>query len=242
MKHDQSSLLQTLRDVQQFLDDNAGIVGPAIASSRKNLDDVVTALAAHADDQQGGSVNGRGETAKQKALRLALRNTSMKPIAEVAKLKLRDVPEFHALRMPPANATSSQLVAMANAMAEAAKVHEAVFTSVGLPDDFIAQMLTAAQAITASASARGQHVNRRIGGTAGLAAEETRGRATLRLIDAIVRPRIGTNDSLLAKWVSVKKVPKKPGPVATVVVSAAPVATAAAVASAPVVVEGQKAA
>jgi len=38
-------------------------------------------------------VNSQGETAKQRAVRLALRS-HMRPVAAVAKAKLRDVPEF----------------------------------------------------------------------------------------------------------------------------------------------------
>ena len=105
MNHQQSHVLETLRQVQVFLDDNAAVVGPTIASSRKSLDDVVTQLSAHATAQESGNIASRGETARQHMLRSSLRQNHMRPIAEVAKQKLRDVPEFHALTMPPSNAT-----------------------------------------------------------------------------------------------------------------------------------------
>jgi hypothetical protein len=75
----------------------------------------------------------------------------MRPIAEVAKQKLCDVPEFHALTMPPANAMSAQLMAGASAMADAAQSHEQVFTDVGLPDDFVMDLRSTADDVANSA-------------------------------------------------------------------------------------------
>jgi hypothetical protein len=44
MRTRQSLVLDTARHVQGFLDDNATVIGSSIASSRRNLDDVVTQL------------------------------------------------------------------------------------------------------------------------------------------------------------------------------------------------------
>src|SRR5262249_40061188 len=93
MNHHQSHVLETLRQAQVFLEKNAAVVGPTIASSRKSLDDVVTQLSAHATAQESGNITSRGETARQRVLRSSLRRDHMRPIAEVAKQKLRDVPE-----------------------------------------------------------------------------------------------------------------------------------------------------
>jgi len=151
-----------------------------------------------------------------------LRENHMRPIAEVAKQKLRDVPEFHALTMPPGNATSAQLVARATAMADAAQSYERVFTDVGLPDDFITNLRSTAGDVSKSIDDRKQHTGKRKGATAGLEAEEKRGRSMLRLLDAIVRPRLGTNDALLAEWKSARRVSHKSGPATGTVVGAPP--------------------
>ncbi|MDB4874449.1 MAG: hypothetical protein JWM41_895 [Gemmatimonadetes bacterium] len=227
MRNRQSHVVDTLRQVQVFLDTNAGIVGPTIASSRRSLDDVVTRLTAFAADQETSTRGSRGETARQRVLRAALRTNHMRPIAEVAKQKLRDVPEFRALTMPAANATSTQLVAAAAAMADAALAHEAVFTDVGMPDAFVASLRAAASAVSQSIDGRKQHAGKRSGATAGLAAEEKRGRSMIRLIDAIVVPRLGSNDALLAEWRSAKRVPRKTGPVGTFVAGPAAAASPA---------------
>ena len=223
MNNQQSHVLETLRQVQVFLDANAAVVGPTIASSRRNLDDVVAQLAAHATSQEGSNIGSRGETARQRALRSSLRQNHMRPIAEVAKQKLRDVPEFHALTMPPSNATSAQLVARASAMADAAQSYEQVFKDVGLPDDFIPSLRSTADDVSKSIDDRKQHTGKRSGATAGLSAEERRGRSMLRLLDALVVPRLGSKDALLAEWRSARRVSRKTGPASGTVVAATPI-------------------
>jgi hypothetical protein len=220
MNRQQSHVLETLRQVQVFLDTNAAVVGPTIASSRRSLDDVVAQLTSHSTAQESGNIASRGETARQRTLRSNLRQNHMRPIAEVAKQKLRDVPEFHSLTMPPSNATSAQLVARASAMADAAQSYEQVFTAVGLPDDFIPTLRSTAGDVSKSIDDRKQHAGKRSGATAGLQAEEKRGRSMLRLMDALVVPRLGSNDALLAEWKSAKRVTRKPGPAAGTVVPA----------------------
>src|SRR5437870_5575303 len=78
----------------------------------------------------------QGETARQRALRLALRRNDMSPIAELAKFKLRDVPEFAALMLPPAGAPSQTTIQAAYAMADAASAHAQTFIDNGLPATF----------------------------------------------------------------------------------------------------------
>jgi len=225
MKHRQSHVLETLRQIQVFLDANAQVIGPAIASSRRNLDEVVTNLTNYASAQEVGNISSRGETAKQRALRAALRSDHMEPIAEVAKQMLRDVPEYHALVMPPNNITAPQLVARATAMADAAAVHEQAFKDIGLPDDFISSLRALATEVSQSIDDRKQHTSKRNGATAGLGAEEKRGRSMVKLINALVVPRLRSSDALLAEWRSAKRVPRKPGPVATVLPASAVSAT-----------------
>ena len=211
MNNRQSRTVDTVRNVQAFLDSHAAIIGATIAASRRNLDDAETELTGYADAQIVGNTVSRGETNRQRSLRATLRYAHMRPIAEVARQKLRDVPEFSALTMPSANATSTQLVAHAKAMGAAAAPYEAVFKSVGLPDDFLAALDSAADTLTASVTQRSDQSRRRLGATAGLAAEEKRAVSTIRLIDAIVRPKLGSDDALLREWKAAKRVPRKTG-------------------------------
>ena len=209
MRIRQSVLLETARHVQGFLDENRAVIGPNIASSRRNLDDAVARLTAMAITQTGGQIAAKGATARQRSLRTSLRVNFMKPVADVAKLKLPDVPEFHALTMPVKQLGATQLVAAAHAMADAAQVHAAVFIDVGLPDDFVAELRAAADAVTTSLDGRQKHGATASGATAGLKGQELRLRNLFRLINALVVPKLGTNVVLLAKWKATKAISRK---------------------------------
>jgi hypothetical protein len=61
---------------------------------------------------------------------------------------------------------------------------------------------------------RSKHQGRRAGATAGLAAEEKRGRAIVRVLNALILANIGNDAQLLAEWTAAKIVRRKPGPTA----------------------------
>ena len=235
MRSRQGAVLETLRRAQTFLGANKALLEPVIKSTGESLDDVLARLAQHAVSQDGGARAGRGETAKQRALRATLRFTHMRPIAEIAKLKLRDVPEFHALTMPPFNATAPRLIAAAGAMADGAKPHTEVFVGSGLPADFVEKLLAASEAVSQSLAGRDSHQGKRSGATAGLIAEEKRGRVVLKVLDSLVTPLLGSDDQRLAEWKAAKQVRRKTGPVAGTVVPASEPVTSPSVVVAPAV-------
>ena len=168
-------------------------------STRKQLDDVVTQLSDLSIAQDGSARGSKGETARQRSLRLALRRY-MVPIAALAKLELPDVPEFAALMLPPANATAQHAVTAAYAMADAATPHMQAFIDNGMPTTFADDLRTAAAAVSESIVGRSKHQGRRAGATAGLAAEEKRGRAIVRVLNALIMAQIG-NDAMLIAWI-----------------------------------------
>jgi hypothetical protein len=209
MQRRESSVLDTARNVQAFLTENANAVGPSIASCRRNLDDAVGQLTTMSVGQRAGQFVSKGATARRKSLVKSLKKHHMRPITLVAKQRLVKVPEFVALAMPTRNLGATQLVAAAMAMATAAQPHEAVFTDVGLPDDFVAQLNAAANAVTASQAVRQASKADTVSATAGIREQEKRLRGLFPLIDAIVGPKLGTNAVLLKKWDSTKAVGRK---------------------------------
>src|SRR5689334_14739509 len=86
----QELVLETLRRIQRFLDDNDALLGVVNQSSaRKRLDETVAQIGSHAVAQVAGRRIAEGETAKQRTLRLALRSDHMRPVAVIAGQKLR---------------------------------------------------------------------------------------------------------------------------------------------------------
>ena len=201
MHYLQELVLETLRRIQRFLDDNvASLDGVNESSARKRLDETVTQMGSHAITQVAGRRTAQGETAKQRALRLALRNDHMRPIAVIAEQKLREQPEFTLLRLPSWNARGPRLTAAARDMANAAAKYTDLFTQEGLPSDFVAQLRTSADQMDASIDVRGQSRGVRAGATSGLKSETKRARGLIKVLDSVVRPKLGTNDELLRQW------------------------------------------
>jgi hypothetical protein len=197
----QEAVLETLRQMQRFLDDNGEKLDAVNkAAARQRLDEMAVQIAAHAVAQVAGRRSSEGETAKQRALRVALRSDHMRPIAVVAGQKLREQPEFKLLRLPPWNIRGPGLTTAAYDMANAAEKYTDLFIHDGLPIDFVAALRTAAVALDQSIDARGQSRGQRAGATEGLKAETKRAKVLIKVLDSLVRPTLGTNDELLRQW------------------------------------------
>jgi hypothetical protein len=116
--------------------------------------------------------------------------------------------------MPPAGGSTERLVAAAYAMADAATPHAPVLIDNGLPATFADDLRSAADAVSESTAGRSKYQGTRAGATAGLAAAERRGRATLKVLNALITARIGNDAQLVAEWRTAKTVGRKPGPAA----------------------------
>ena len=209
----QAFVLSTLRAIQTFLDTNKEALAPINDSgSRKTLDSLVQQFTAQAVAQSAGRVTSRGATSLQASLRDSLRNFHMKPIAEIARARLADVPEMKSFVLPGANTSSIRLVAMAGGMAEAAAKHSAVFVDRGLPEDFIVQLESAADALSRSLDTRAESHGRSVGATNALSALAKQGLACIRELNALVAPKLARDARLLGEWRTAKRVRRKSGP------------------------------
>ncbi len=220
------TVLNTLQRVQRFMDTNADTLGSVNTSGYRHvLDDTVIALKDHAVNQSASQQMGQGETARQRALRSALRQNHMRPIATIAAAELRQVPEFIALRMPAPNLTTQRLIAAAGAMRVAAQSYEHTFVAGGLAADFLDQLQAAADALTQSLTDRGASTTTQAAATAGLAATASRGRATVRVLDSLVQPQLAGNAALLTQWKTAKRFVGKTSPVPASTFEAAAIGT-----------------
>jgi hypothetical protein len=200
-------MLQSLRNVAGFLDQHADqLQGVVQTGARQRLDTVITALETHASDQSGGTIGSKGATQKQRALRRALIRDHMTPIARIAAADLPRTPELEALRLPKGRPTSQKLAAAAHGMAEKAAVFAQVFTRAGLPDDFVAALIAAADAMIASISERESNRNAVRGATESLATKLAESRRVVHVLDAFVQSKLQSDDGLLASWNRAKRV------------------------------------
>ena len=205
----QELVLEALRRIQRFMDDNDALLGSVNQSSaRKRLDDIVAQIGTHAVAQVAGRRTAEGETAKQQRLRLALRNDHMRPVAVIAGEKLREQPEFKLLRMPTWNVKGPRLTAAARDMANAAAKYTDLFVQGGLPADFATQLSAAADELDQSIDVRGQSRGVRVGATVGLKTGTKTARGVISVLDSQVRPKLGANEELLRQWLFACHIPR----------------------------------
>jgi hypothetical protein len=237
MRTGQGNMLQSLRNVEAFLEENADTLdGVVKTGARQRLAKAITELAAHTSEQTGNTLASQGATKRQQALRKALLRDHMAPIVRIAEADLPKTPDVEPLRMPLGKPPAQKLAAAAYGMAKAASPHADVFTSAGLPGDFVAQLTGAADAMLASVDERSRNHGKRTGATKGLKSKLTAGRKIVHVLDAFVQSALKDDPARLADWNAVKRVkapnrptvPATPAPAPTPIPTPTPAQVAAA--------------
>jgi hypothetical protein len=219
----QSNLLQSLKEVQKFLDEHGPRLGVVNQTgARKKLDDAVVEITQIAAVQAGAGMAARSATRTLLGLTASLVNHHMKPIARIAAAELPPVPELAPLSLPKENQTGERLVALARGMAAEAAKYESTFVHAGLPLDFIKQLDAAADALAAAVGYRKQRLGERGGATEMLDVQLKAARKVVKVLDAFVKTAGKDDVSLLASWKIVKRLrqPSTKAPAATAIPAA----------------------
>jgi hypothetical protein len=220
----QLNQLDTLTNVQHFLDVHDDVVGPLKdTEGRKLLDAVVAQLFAQENEQFTADGVLRGALARQRSLVAELKQQHMKPIAKFARAKLRGTPDFTALARSGSNLKGSKLVGAARAMATAAASVSDVLTAAQFPADAVKQLGAAADAVANAIVDRAASKQARGAATASIRQHLSLGREAVAMLDPIVTKRLAGNKGLLEGWRQAKRVVKKPGVVKTPAIPPAPI-------------------
>jgi hypothetical protein len=198
--------------VQDFLTRNAPPNPPArYAECRAELDELVPRLFARVSEQESGLRETHDDTVRQKKACGVLRRDHLAPISKFAKAALPRDPEIQkSLRMPKANLTTAQLLATAAGMRTTAAKYESRFLEVGLPQDFLAKLDAAIEAIRQTVLSRAQNAGRHIAAKAGLVVEVKRARACLKMLDAMVLYAFRAQPDVIAAWKANKRIGQPP--------------------------------
>jgi len=229
MHYRQNAVFDALQRAHVFFDENGilltGVVD--LSSARRRLEEVLASFRTHALDQDLGDRVARGETSKQRQLRLQLRHLQMAPIARIARQNLSNTPEFAALRMPKPTVFGPAFIASARGLAEAAVVHQETLVVHGLPSNFHDVLQAAIAKLEESHSEREKNRARRVGATKGLDVEEKQGRTILSVLDALMHQALSDNPTLMRSWEGARHIRRRTGPASrtpttpTIVASAA---------------------
>jgi hypothetical protein len=205
-------VLDALQRAQGFLDENGTVLtGLDLTTARNRLDDVVASFTTHALNQDVGARGAKGETEKQRQLRITIRRDQMRPIAIIARQNLKSTPEFKALQMPRPSSHGPAFVASGTGMADAAMLHKDLLVGHGLQPTFLEDLKAGIAKYETSLSDRETHRNQRVGATKGLAVEERNGRTILKILDPQVMQAAGNDESLLRAWQSARLIRRRSG-------------------------------
>ena len=207
MQTKQGAVLESLRAVDSFLDENADRLGDVVTTgARRKLAEVLAELDTHATDQTASSLSAQGGTRQKRMLERRLRRWHMRPIARIARSDLPTTTEVEPLKMPKGRPTATRLAAHADGMAEAAAPFADTFIAAGLRPDFIARLHTASSELLAAVSDRTQNRGRQGGATTGLRRKLSSARKLVHVLDAFVEAALEDDDVLLARWNLIKRV------------------------------------
>ena len=206
MNRQDRSTLESLQRVQQFLAQYPVVESPdALGEQATELDAAIERLSTDAVDQEAGDRFVRVHIDAQRKLRQALYMEHMQPISRVAREVFGVTGMDKAFRLPRNVKVNQVLIAAAGAMAEAAEKEKTVFVRHGLPESFVDALKAAAKALDEARQAQRDSGRRRVGATAAVQAQIKRGRKAVRLLDAILKPRLAKDAQLLAAWRSAKR-------------------------------------
>lgn len=227
MKHRENAVFEAAVRAQSFLADLVAILAEEyqtdLARLRQRLDEVVARLGGCGVEQDAGHRGMLGETARQRELRLDLVKEWLKPIAVIARRKLRHLPEFSALELPK-SVVGPAFIASARAMVAAAASHRETLVAYGMPENYEEEIGKAIDELVASHSNREHNRGRRVGATKGLEEETKEARTVLAVLDARMRRWLRGNEPLQRGWEGARRIRRRPGPVS----GAAPAATTTA--------------
>lgn len=202
----QSSMLQSLREVQQFLDAHAAkLAGIGETGTRANLNAVVDELTAAAAVQFSSNVAAQSATQTQRVRTHALLREYVRPIVSMAAANLPPLPEITPLGMPSARETGERLVAAARGMATEVAKYEATFVRAGMPKDFLAQFHDAIEGVASAITERRQRQADRGGATQVMEKRLSQARKVLKTLDVLVKKLAHDDAGLLGAWRLLKR-------------------------------------
>jgi len=203
--------LHTLRRAHAFLVTHDREV--ALGSLRPQIDKlaiVLERLERHASEQDSAARCARAGTEVKREREEVLRLEFLRPISRIARSLSSDEGSLQSAFHLPYTRDAEGLLQLAGAFAERAEEHRVHFIADGLASDFVERLRSATEQFRESIVTRDLDYGRRASATAGLVADVTRGRSIVRIIDAMLAPRLRKQPDLLAEWRTIARFVRRP--------------------------------
>lgn len=193
--------LQTMRTAHAFLASRSftaamGDLKPQVDA----LAAIVVRLEEQATAQDVSASAAQAATATKRSMATALRLEYLRPIARIARKLFPDDVELRQsfLKEPPRD--DEGLIQLASAFAERAAQYKEMFVSRGLAPDFVERLKKSIEEFRSVLVTRGLEQARRASASVALLEGMSRGRDQVRLVDAMLAPRLASRPEQLAEW------------------------------------------
>jgi hypothetical protein len=208
----QKRAIESFLRVQAFLVSHPAPAPFDFSIGKAEMDGVIDELAAQALVQAAGRRNSRQETQRLKRAIEVLRLHHLRPIVRIAKASKRNKTGIQAaLRTPRSNMPVVKLLQEARAIRTVAAQNSELFLQKGRPQDFLAQLDAAMNAVRTSFITRSEQLNASIAANDGITQEVSRGRQAVAMLDSVVSVAFENNDAVLREWEVTKRVQALPG-------------------------------
>jgi hypothetical protein len=182
----------------------------AVTTLLTELDNIVTALGAYADDQDIGRGEFRAGTAYRRMVADQLR-TQMRPINRIARaLKPAQYPGVREQFRMPVGGSYPKLIARAEAFVSAIAPIKQAFVDRGMPADFDTALGAKKAELVAATGLKNQGHATQMSGTAGLLSKSREGVDILQELDAILSYQYRNDPALLAAWKGACRIERDP--------------------------------
>jgi hypothetical protein len=233
MQRKQGNTLQTLRAVDDFLDQHAALLPSVVApaAGQAKLKAQLVQLTARANVQGTSKRAASGLTQRLRELRSVLLDEHMEVIRHVAAADLPHTPELKKLTVVNRGAKIENLLMDADTMASAAVPFTDVLVAGGLEPVFIDNLRQAAANLSEAIGTRVTTRAETGGATKSLKTLDSAARRHIRVLNLLVKKDLKNQQELLNEWALVRR-PRKV-PVASPAAPVSPVAPAAPTGQAP---------
>jgi hypothetical protein len=161
---------------------------------------MVDRLSAHAVEQDASLRAMRASVRKAQAQARVVRGEFMRPVSQMGRaLFPSDASLRRALAMPKVKDYQG-LITAGLAMADQAAEHKDRFVAAGFEENFVERFRTAVTDLRTALDITATHLGRRSAASAGMLDELARGRQLVRMLDAMVAPRLEDAPDRLAQW------------------------------------------
>jgi len=205
MNKRQRAVLKSLVEFQQYLETCSALREAVLRSwAMEELTEFIGQVQEYSDDARRSREAAKQATSMLRDAVRTLRESHMRPIAQIAAVHLADRPEAAALELPRAGVPRHELVLAGYTMVDAVERWADTFVIEGLEPDFQDKLMAAVNGVDNLEIARDRQLRAAVGATRAIGPALKRGLEARRTLDALVGRVVADNAYQRSIWEATK--------------------------------------